>query len=249
MSTSALDRGSSSLLTLAGLRAGYGGFDVLRGIDLEVRSGEIVGIIGPNGSGKSTIFKAVFGLISARDGEVRFDGEPIIRRRPQHLLRQGIAMVPQLSTVFADMTVDENLELGMYLEPDKRVVRERLGEIYDMFPRLAERRHQKAGSLSGGERRSLEIARAFMLRPRLLLMDEPSVGLAPVLVRDLFEDVRRLRDEVGATVLMIEQNVRSALNVCDRAYVVQRGTIIREGASDELVRDEGLSSMFFGRVK
>lgn len=238
--------GDTPMLLLEEVTAGYGGFDILHGVSLEVRTSEIVCVVGPNGSGKSTVFKSVYGLIPTRLGTVRFEGEDITAAGPQQLLRQGVAMVPQLSTVFPDMTVYDNLELGMYLIRDKARVRRRVDEIFDLFPRLSERRNQHAGLLSGGERRALEIGRSLMLDPRLLLMDEPSVGLSPILVKEVFDQLRRLRDEAGITFLLIEQNARSALEMSDWGYVIERGTVSYSGAGRDLLAHAEVRRAFLG---
>lgn len=241
---SALRKGDV-MLALRGVVAGYGGFDILHGIDLEVRKGEIVSIVGPNGSGKSTVFKAIYGLINIRLGEVVFEHHNVTSMSPQDLLRTGIAMVPQLSTIFPSMTVYENLELGMYLVRDKARIKTRIEEILSMFPRLAKRRTQYAGTLSGGERRALEIGRSLMLNPRMILMDEPSVGLSPILARDMFQQLRELR-EAGITFLLIEQNARSALELADRGYVIQRGLVSHTGTGLALLGDDEVRRSFLG---
>jgi ABC-type branched-subunit amino acid transport system ATPase component len=234
------------MLEAADVIAGYGGFDILHGIDLEVRRGEIVSVVGPNGSGKSTVFKAIYGLINVRQGMVVFEGDNVTAMGPQELLRTGMAMVPQLSTVFPSLTVYENLELGMYLVRDKARVKARIDEIFDLFPRLAERRAQYAGTLSGGERRALEIGRSLMLNPRMILMDEPSVGLSPILTKAMFQQLRELRDTAGITFLLIEQNARSALELADRGYVIQRGLVSHTGTGEALLGDDEVRRAFLG---
>ncbi|WP_200942637.1 ABC transporter ATP-binding protein [Knoellia sp. Soil729] len=234
------------MLEAAGVIAGYGGFDILHGIDLEVRRGEIVSVVGPNGSGKSTVFKAIYGLINVRQGMVVFEGENVTAMGPQELLRTGMAMVPQLSTVFPSLNVYENLELGMYLVRDKARVKTRIDDIFDLFPRLADRRAQYAGTLSGGERRALEIGRSLMLNPRMILMDEPSVGLSPILTKEMFQQLRELRDTAGITFLLIEQNARSALELADRGYVIQRGLVSHTGTGEALLGDEEVRRAFLG---
>lgn len=255
MLTSALEAnpaGSSAvaegqtMLALKGVVAGYGGFDILHGVDLEVRKGEIVSIVGPNGSGKSTVFKAIYGLIKIRLGEVLFENQKVTSLGPQDLLRAGIAMVPQLSTIFPSMSVYDNLELGMYLVRDKARVKKRISEILELFPRLAERRSQNAGTLSGGERRALEIGRSLMLDPRMILMDEPSVGLSPILARNMFEQLQDLRRAAGITFLVIEQNARSALEISDRGYVIQRGLVSHTGTGLALLGDDEVRRSFLG---
>lgn len=236
----------TALLQLEDVYAGYSGFDILHGINLEVRGREIVCVVGPNGSGKSTVFKAIYGLIGVREGAIRFQGRDITRDRPQELLRLGIAMVPQMPTVFPLMTVYENLELGMYVVRNKARIRQRIDEIFDLFPRLSERREQTAGTLSGGERRALEISRSLMLDPRLVLMDEPSVGLSPKLVSEVFAQVRELRDKSDLTFLLVEQNARSGLELCDRGYVIEEGRVSYEGTGSALLADEEVRRAFLG---
>ncbi|MFF5987245.1 ABC transporter ATP-binding protein [Prauserella flavalba] len=234
------------LLEVRGLRAGYRGVDILHGVDLDVAEGEIVCVVGPNGSGKSTVFKALYGLIDVREGSVVFGGEDITSHGPQQLLTAGIALVPQQPAIFPAMTVHENIELGMYLERDKGKIRRRVAEVFELFPKLAARRSQQAGTLSGGERRALEIGRSLMLRPRLVLMDEPSVGLSPVLVHEVFEQLRSLRDAAGLTFLMIEQNAKSGLELSDRGYVIERGRVTYSGAGAELLADDEVRRTFLG---
>jgi branched-chain amino acid transport system ATP-binding protein len=243
------DGGSSTdnaLLQLEGVYAGYSGFDILHGINLEVRAREIVCVVGPNGSGKSTVFKAIYGLIGVREGAIRFQGRDITGNRPQDLLRSGIAMVPQMPTVFPVMTVHENLELGMYVVRDKARIRERIDEIFHLFPQLADRRGQLAGTLSGGERRALEISRSLMLDPQLVLMDEPSVGLSPKLVTEVFAQVRELRERADLTFLLVEQNARSGLELSDRGYVIEEGRVSYEGTGSALLADEEVRRAFLG---
>ena len=235
-----------ALLRVEGVTGGYGGFDILHDVDLEVRRGEIVCIVGPNGSGKSTVFKAIYGLIRPRLGTVTFDGTDVTGTTPEALLRSGMALVPQLSTVFGEMSVYENLELGMYVVRDRARIARRIDEVFDLFPRLRERRDQHAGSLSGGERRALEIGRSLMLDPTLVLMDEPSVGLSPKLVGEVFDQLVALRDDAGITFLMVEQNARSALAIADRGYVVERGRTTHTGSGQELLADPEVRRAFLG---
>lgn len=234
------------VLDVEDVYAGYAGFDILHGVSLHVNHGEIVCVVGPNGSGKSTVFKAIYGLIGVRRGRILFEGKDICGERPQQLLRTGIAMVPQQPSVFHAMTVRENLELGMYLVHDKARTRQRIEQVFELFPRLADRRAQNAGTLSGGERRALEISRALMLDPTLVLMDEPSVGLSPILVGEVFEQIRRLREQAGLTFLLIEQNARSGLELSDRGYVLDQGVIAYTGTGKALVADEEVRRAFLG---
>jgi ABC-type branched-subunit amino acid transport system ATPase component len=235
-----------ALLQVQDVYAGYRGFDILKGVNLHVNSGEIVCVIGPNGAGKSTVFKAIYGLIKVRAGEVWFDGQDVTGYRPQDMLHAGITIVPQQRSVFPQMTVYENLELGMYLERDRRRIEWRIAYILDLFPRLAERAKQKAGTLSGGEQRMLEIGRALMWEPELMLIDEPSAGLAPVVTKVIFRNVLRLNREIGLTVLMIEQNARQGLQISDRGYVLELGRNSYEGTGQKLLDTPQVRRAFLG---
>ncbi len=236
------------LLEVLDMSAGYyTGHNVVHQIDLEVAEGEIVCVIGPNGAGKSTVFRAVYGLAEVRSGRVLCDGVDITNIAPQDALRTArMAMVPQLRSVFPQMTVHENLELGMYLERDKARIRERIDYVYGLFPRLARRNRQVAGTMSGGEQRMLEIGRSLMHDPRIVLMDEPSAGLAPIVTRQVFEAIRQLNHETGLTVLMIEQNARQGLQASHRGYVLEMGRNSYEGPAEELLADPEVRRAFLG---
>lgn len=234
------------LLDVSDLYAGYLDFDILQGINLHVLPGEIVCVIGPNGAGKSTVFKALYGFIPVRKGAVSFDDIDITHYRPQQALQAGVSIVPQLRSVFPQMTVMENLELGMFLERDRRRVRRRIGDILSLFPRLAERKRQKAGTMSGGEQRMLEIGRALMPEPKLLLMDEPSAGLAPLVSKAIFEQILNLNQDIGLTVLMIEQNARQGLEISDRGYVLELGQNTYSGTGQELIENPEVRRSFLG---
>lgn len=236
------------LLEVQEIYAGYDPRqDILRGVSLHVQEGEIVCVIGPNGAGKSTVFKAIYGMLSVRKGKVLCNGRDITNIRPQEALKvAGITIVPQLRSVFPQMTVHENLELGMYLSKDKAKVRERIDYVYDLFPRLQERAKQNAGTMSGGEQRMLEIGRALMWEPRLVLMDEPSAGLAPIITKQIFASIQRLNAELGLTVLMIEQNARQGLQHSHRGYVIELGRQTYEGAADDLLTNENVRRAFLG---
>ena len=234
------------LLEVIDIYAGYLDADILKGVSLEVHEGEIVCVIGPNGAGKSTVFKAVYGFIDVRKGQVLFDGQDITKARPQAMLNSGISIVPQLRSVFPQMTVHENLEMGMYLEKDKKRIKQRVQDIFDLFPRLGERASQKAGTMSGGEQRMLEIGRALMLEPQLLLMDEPSAGLAPLITKNIFEQVQYLNQELGLTILMIEQNARQGLEFSDRGYVLELGKNSYQGTGQALIENAEVRRAFLG---
>ena len=234
------------LLEAKDIYAGYTDFDILKGVSLKVHPGEIVCVIGPNGAGKSTVFKTIYGFLGIRQGQVVFDGQDITNNRPQQVLRAGISNVPQLRSVFPQMTVIENLEMGMYIERDKQRIKERIDYVLGLFPRLAERRKQMAGTMSGGEQRMLEIGRALMLEPKLVLMDEPSAGLAPLITRMIFENVKRLNEEIGLTVLMIEQNARQGLEVSHRGYVLELGRNSYQDTGQNLLNNDEVRRAFLG---
>ena len=236
------------LLDLRSVRAGYlAGQDIVRGIDLEVHASEIVCVIGPNGAGKSTVFKAVYGLVPVRAGRVLCSGADITNIDPSEALATaGIAIVPQMRSSFAQMTVHENLELGMYRCTDKARVRDRIEFVCDLFPTLAARARQAAGTMSGGEQRMLEIGRSLMWEPRLVLMDEPSAGLSPIVTAEVFETVRRLNRQISLTVLMIEQNARQGLETSHRGYVMEQGRITHHGRAGDLLADPEVRRAFLG---
>lgn len=234
------------LLTVQDVYAGYQDFDILKGVNLEVYPGEIVCVIGPNGAGKSTVFKAIYGFVKVRTGTVTFAGQEMTNRRPQEVLGAGISIVPQLRSVFPQMTVLENLEMGMFLEKDQSQVRQRIDYVLELFPRLAERRAQMAGTMSGGEQRMLEIGRSLMLEPKMVMMDEPSAGLAPLITRTIFENIQRLNSELGLTVLMIEQNARQGLEASHRGYVLELGENSYQGPAQELLDNPNVRRAFLG---
>ena len=241
-------RAPEPLLDVRSVVAGYvPGHDIIRGVDIEVHAGEIVCVIGPNGAGKSTVFRAVYGLVPVRSGQVLCGSADITNIDPSDALATaGIAIVPQLRSTFAQMTVRENLELGMYRCRDKARVRDRIDFVCDLFPKLAARTLQAAGTMSGGEQRMLEIGRALMWEPRLVLMDEPSAGLSPIVTAEVFETVRRLNTEIALTVLMIEQNARQGLQASRRGYVMEHGLVAYQGAAADLLADPEVRRAFLG---
>ena len=236
---------SDPLLRAEGLVAGYGRMDILHGVSLEVYRGELVSVIGPNGAGKSTAFKTIVGLLRPRQGRVLFDGHDITGLRPDLVLRRGLAYVPQGRIVFPQMTVLENLEMGAYIERDRRRVAEALERVYALFPVLAERRRQKAGTMSGGEQQMLAIGRALMTRPKLILLDEPSLGLAPKFVTLIFDKLVEMK-EAGYTLTVVEQNAARALAVADRAYVLELGRNRVEGSGRALLEDPEVRRLYLG---
>ena len=232
------------MLEVSGLNAGYGNIRALKGIDLSVEEGEIACIIGANGAGKTTFMKTVAGLHAPAGGRVLYRGSEITRLRPEQIVRKGIALVPEGRAILSRMTVLENLEMGAYTRSDGEVKRD-LETVLARFPVLGERKHQQGGSLSGGEQQMLAIARALLARPRLLLLDEPSLGLAPLVVGAIFRIVRDLNRE-GTTILLVEQNVRQALRVSRRAYVLETGRIVHGGNSKELLEDPRIRAAYLG---
>ncbi len=236
----------SALLRLDGLEAGYGDMTAIRGVSLEVRQGEIVALIGSNGAGKTTTLRAICGLLPLRRGTVELDGRRISGLSSAAVVAGGIAHVPEGRQLFPTMTVLENLELGARSAESRRLRGETLERVFALFPLLAERRRQLAGTLSGGEQQMTAIGRALMARPRLLMLDEPSLGLAPVTVSSIFTNLAAINRD-GVTILLVEQNVLRALRLSHRAYVLENGTIALEGASQRLLADEGIKRAYFGR--
>jgi len=233
------------LLVAESLTAGYGRIDILHGVSLTVHANEIVSIIGPNGAGKSTAFKTIVGFLTPRAGRVTFNGEDVTGLRPDLVLRRGLAYVPQGRIVFPQMTVLENLEMGAYIERDPARVAAALERVYAMFPILAERRKQSAGTMSGGEQQMVAIARALMTTPRLILLDEPSLGLSPKFVTLIFEKLVELR-QAGYTLMVVEQNATRALAIADRGYVLELGRNRFEGAGPSLLADPEVKRLYLG---
>lgn len=234
------------MLTLKSLQAGYGRLTVLKGISLHVRPGEVVTLIGGNGAGKSTALRAISGLLPPFKGKVEFDGADLTRLPPERIVTLGLALVPEGRRVFASLSVTANLELGAFHRRDQKKARRDLAAIQERFPILKERATQAAGTLSGGEQQILAICRALMSRPRLLMLDEPSMGLAPRMVNQVYQILRELKDE-GTTLLLIEQNARAALKLADRGYVLETGRIILDGAAAELREDPEVQRAYLGK--
>jgi branched-chain amino acid transport system ATP-binding protein len=235
--------GADGLLSIRDLDAGYGDLQVLDGVDLDVRDGEYVAVVGPNGAGKSTVMRSVFGLTTHMRGSIAFEGEEISGLPPEEVIHRGIGYVPQNENVFASLSVRENLEMGAYILDE--VPEERLRAVYDRFPVLERRRGQSAGTLSGGQRQMLAMGRALMLDPSLLLLDEPSAGLAPDLVDEMFDRIDAI-NESGTAVLMVEQNAKRALRRCDRGYVLVQGQNRFVDSGDALLADEEVRREFLG---
>ena len=233
------------MLALAAVTAGYGAFTALWDVSLRVEAGEAVAVVGPNGAGKTTLLRAISGLIAPRAGSVVFEGAELAGHPPYDIVAHGIAHVPEGRRLFPQLTVAENLKMGAYLPSARARFRESLARVYGLFPALAERHRQRAGSLSGGEQQMLAVGRALMSRPKLILLDEPSMGLAPVLVLRLFDLIRRVREE-GYTILVVEQNVRQVLKLVDRAYLLEVGRIKMEGRAADLAEQDFVRKAYVG---
>ena len=233
------------MLEIKDLHVKYGAIHAIQGVSLGVDEGEVVSLIGANGAGKTTILHTISGLVKAASGSIELLGTNLLKTNPSAMIRLGLAHVPEGRRIFASMTVDENLEMGAFVRKDRDAVREEIREIYERFPRLMERRNQIAGTLSGGEQQMLAIGRALMGRPKLLLMDEPSMGLAPILVREIFKIIQELKAS-GMTVLLSEQNARLALSIADRAYVLETGRIVMEGNAQELLENDQVRKAYLG---
>ena len=234
-----------SLLEVRELRSAYGGVVALWDVSFEVAEGQVVTLLGSNGAGKTTTLRTISGLLTAQSGSIRFDGQPIGQARSDQIVELGIVHVPEGRQLWARMSVQENLELGAYLPKPKAKRAESLRRVFTLFPRLKERRHQAAGTLSGGERQMCALARGLMGLPKLLMLDEPSLGLAPRLVTEVFDSLRLLRQE-GLTVLLVEQNVHQALDLADNAYVLETGRVVLSGPSQELLADPRVRSAYLG---
>jgi branched-chain amino acid transport system ATP-binding protein len=239
--------GNGSLLRLRGISTHYGPIQVLRQVNLEIGTGEVVCLLGPNAAGKTTTLKTILGIVKPTEGEVVLGGERVDGLPPQEVVGKGISMVPENRRLFRRMTVRENLELGSFLRKDRPGVQEDLDRVFGLFPRLKERLAQRAGTLSGGEQQMVAVARALMARPRILLMDEPSIGLAPVLVAQNFAMIEEVNKQ-GTTVFLVEQNANMALQVANRGYVLQTGRIVLSGTADELRRHPQMREAYLGEL-
>jgi branched-chain amino acid transport system ATP-binding protein len=233
------------LLEVRGLRVSYGGISAVRGIDLDVKDGELVTLIGCNGAGKTTTLKALAGVLKPAAGHIRYDGNDITAQPAHALVRRGLALVPEGRGVFGRLTVEENLAMGAYFRSDRAGIDADFARVYALFPRLAERRRQLAGTLSGGEQQMLAIGRALMSRPRLLLLDEPSMGLAPLMVQKIFETIRAIAHE-GVTLLLVEQNAKLALEICSRGYVMESGSIALADNAPALLGNPQVRQAYLG---
>ena len=236
---------NSPLLDVQNLVVHYGGICALNSVSLHVDSGEIVAVIGANGAGKSTLMRTIAAVKTFTSGAVLFNGQPL-KKDASRVVRDGITLVPEGRRIFAPLTVRENLMLGAYTRSDRKEQEETLEEIYTLFPRLKERLNQRGGTLSGGEQQMLAVARAMMSKPRLLLLDEPSLGLAPIVIDAMFEAIVKLNRELGLTILVVEQNASLALEMCHRAYVLETGTIRMEGRGSDLLQDKRVMESYLG---
>jgi branched-chain amino acid transport system ATP-binding protein len=236
------------MLEVSELVVHYGGICALDHVSLHVDKGEIVSVIGANGAGKSTLMRTICAVKTFTSGTIKFKGA-MLKKEPSHVVRQGMTLVPEGRRIFAPLTVHENLMLGAYTRTDQKGIMETMEETFELFPRLKERLYQRGGTLSGGEQQMLAVSRALMSRPEILLLDEPSLGLAPIVIDNMFETIRRLNRELGLTILIVEQNATLALEMCDRAYVLETGQIRMEGRGSDLLHDERVMASYLGITK
>ena len=234
-----------NILQTRGLEVAYGGIRAVKGVDLTVHRGELVCLIGANGAGKTTLLKSLCGMLAPSRGEILYEGNSIAGKPSYELVRQGISLVPEGRGIFGRLTVEENIKIGAYARRDRAGIRADMDRLYELFPRLSERRTQQAGTLSGGEQQMLAIGRALMSRPRLLLLDEPSMGLAPMLVQKIFHTIKRIVEE-GVTLLLVEQNAQLALGISHRGYVMESGNIILEDSAEALLKNPKVRQAYLG---
>ena len=236
------------MLKVRDLVVAYGGIEALKGISIDVPDGQIITLIGANGAGKSTLLRTIMGLETAKNGTITYDEEELNSLNSQHIVERGITLVPEGRRIFPNLTVLENLRIGAYLRKDKAGIAEDIQRIYELFPRLEERNWQMAGTLSGGEQQMLAVGSAMMCRPKLIMMDEPSLGLAPLVIKEIFRIIQRI-NEAGTTVLLVEQNANMALKVAHKAYVLETGRIRMEGTGRELLENEEIKEAYLGKKK
>ena len=239
---------SENILQIKNLVVSYGGIEAVKGISFDVPKGDIVTLIGANGAGKSTTLKTIAGIVKPKSASIVFEGEEIAGKTPDYIVSKGITLVPEGRRVFPNLTVSENLKIGAYLRRDKQAVQKDAEHVYELFPRLKERSWQLAGTLSGGEQQMLAVGRALMSRPRLIMMDEPSLGLAPLVVKGIFDIIETVNAD-GITVLLNEQNANMALKVADKGYVLETGSITMEGTGAELLENEEIKEAYLGKKK
>lgn len=233
------------MLTLSNVRASYGSINALKGINIEVNDGKIVALLGSNGAGKTSTLKTISGTLKVTEGNITLDGNDITNERTEKIVSQGIIQAPEGRQIFVSLTVEENLKIGAFTVKNKSRIREKIKSVYEYFPKLEERKNQIAGTLSGGEQQMLSIGRALMSEPKVLLLDEPSLGLAPLIVRDIFKIIKELNKN-GVTILIVEQNALQTLKICDYAYVMEVGKISMQGTGEELMHDEKVVSAYLG---
>jgi len=236
----------SAILSIKDLKVNYGGIEAVKGISFDVKEGEIVTLIGANGAGKSSTLRSISGIVKLSGGSIEFAGDTISGKDPTSIVQRGITMSPEGRKIFPDLTVEENLRVGAYIRNDDII--EDMNWVYELFPRLKERSWQAGGTLSGGEQQMLAVGRALMAKPKLLMLDEPSLGLAPLVVREIFEIIKTINKN-GVTVLLVEQNANMALKVADRAYVLETGRITKTGTGEELLNDEAIKEAYLGKQK
>ena len=239
---------SETILKIEDLQVRYGGIEAVKGISFDVQQGQIVTLIGSNGAGKSSTLRTISGLVKPSGGKITFQGEDITGKDPTQIVTQGVTLVPEGRRIFPDMTVLENLKIGAYLRKDKEEIEKDIEWVYELFPRLKERNWQLAGTLSGGEQQMLAVGRGLMSRPKVLMMDEPSLGLAPLVVQGIFDIIREINRQ-GVTILLIEQNANMALKIADLAYVLETGTITMSGTGAELLADEKVKEAYLGKKR
>lgn len=236
------------MLIVDNLHVSYGGIKAIRGININIEENKIVTLIGANGAGKSSTLRAIMNLVKKENGTVKYDGEDLTNLKTMDIVKRGIALSPEGRRVFANLTVEENLILGAYTRKDKSEINKDMNKVYDLFPRLKERSWQKSGTLSGGEQQMLAVGRALMVRPKILMLDEPSLGLAPLLVKDIFDIIKEIHNQ-GNTILLVEQNAKKALEIADYGYVLETGTLVLEGPGQELLRNDKVKEAYLGENK
>ena len=236
------------MLTVSNLHVNYGGINALRGIDIHIEENKIVTLIGANGAGKSSTLRAIMNQVKKTEGKVMYNDEDLTDLKTMDIVKKGISLSPEGRRVFSNLTVEENLILGAYTRNDKAEIKKDMEKIYDLFPKLKERSWQKSGTLSGGEQQMLAVGRAMMIRPKILMLDEPSLGLAPLLVKDIFDIIKEIHNQ-GNTILLVEQNAKKALEIADYAYVLETGTLVLEGPGHELLKNEKVKEAYLGENK
>ena len=234
------------MLKLENIQAGYGNILAIKDIDLEINEGEIITLIGANGAGKSTTLMTICGIVPSRSGKIFFENQEIQHKEPDEIVRMGICQVPEGRHIFPQLTVQENLDMGAFLRRDKKEIKRDIDYVFSLFPILAERRGQDGGTLSGGEQQMLAMSRALMARPRLLLLDEPSMGLAPLVIRQIFEIIKQINAENRTTIFLVEQNANQALHIAHRGYVIENGRIVFSGKAEELLKNTDIQKAYLG---